>query len=201
MPTMLSAATSNRTRSRIVTCFPANPCSVLACTPTSETTNTSLFGAAALWCDHWAGGGPGGGAVDPPLDGWADRGLGGDVVGDHLVHDIAGGGPAGEDRVAVAAGGHEVVLGDRVAGPGAEVDRRSGAGAVGGLADGPGDAAAGGRGDVVGEAQPRHLREAAGHGGHLRDPVLEHGLEFSAAHGQGDHHVAERQHGEDLPAG
>src|SRR6266487_4273226 len=169
MPTTLSAATSTRMRSRIAASFPAGPVWFWACTPTSETTNKSLlFGAAALWCDHRAGGGPGGGAVDPALDGRADRGPGGDVVGDHLVHDVAGGGPAGEDRVAVAAGGHEVVLGDGVAGAGAQVDRRSGAGAVGGLADRAGDAAAGGRGDVVGEAQPRDLREAAGHGGHLR---------------------------------
>src|SRR6266498_4751556 len=184
MPTMLSAATSNRMRSRIAASFPAGPVWFWACTPTSETSNKSLFGAAALWCDHRARGGPGGGAVDPALDGRADRGLGGDVVGGHLVHDVAGGGPARQDRVAVAAGGHEVVLGDGVAGAGAQVDRRAGAGAVWGLADRAGDAAAGGRGDVVGEAQPRDLWEAAGHGGHLRDPVFEHGLELGPVDGE-----------------
>src|SRR6266511_2203787 len=108
MPTMLSAATSNRMRSRTADSFPAGPDWFWARTPTSETSNKSLFGAAALGCDHRARGGSGGGAV-------------------------------------------------------------------GGLADRAGDAAAGGRGDVVGEAQPRDLREAAGHGGHLRDPVFEHG--------------------------
>src|SRR6266702_3480325 len=145
MPTALRAATSNRTRSRIVTSVRQVFVWFWACTPTSETTNKSLLCAAALWRDHRAGGGPAGGAVDPPLDGRADRRLGGDVVGDHLVHDVAGGGPAGEDGVAVPACGHEVVLGDGVAGAGAEVHRGAGAGAVGGLADRRGDAAAGGR--------------------------------------------------------
>src|SRR6478672_6127149 len=83
-------------------------------------------------------------AGDPALDGGADRCVGRDVAGGHLVQEVAGGAAAGEVRVAVAAAGHKVVDGEVVGAGARQVDGGSRASTVGCLAHRTRDAAAGG---------------------------------------------------------
>ena len=75
--------------------------------------------------------------------------------------------------------------------------------AVGGLANDAGrdHSASGRRGDVVVEAEPRDLREAAVGRRHQRDAVLQERLELGAVDVDGRDQVSERKHAQHLPPG
>src|SRR5262245_5919963 len=53
-------------------------------------------------------------ADDPALYGRADGPLRGDIIGEHLVHDVTSRRAAGENRIAVTSSRHEVVFCDEV---------------------------------------------------------------------------------------
>ena len=123
------------------------------------------------------------------------------MVGEHLIHDVLRGGAAEEVRVAVATTRHEVVLRDLVRSTArGEIDRGSCARPVCCLPHGARHTAARRSVDVVGEAEPRHLREATLRRRHQRDAVLEHRLQLGAVHRQRDDDVAERKDREHLAA-
>jgi hypothetical protein len=98
---------------------------------------------------------------------------------------VLGGGARCEDRVAIAAGGHEVVLGDLVAPARGEVDRRSAAAAVRSLLYGGEHSRAHRRRDVIGEAQAAHLGNRPAAPGICETPfssIVFNSAPFAAAH-------------------
>ena len=99
--------------------------------------------------------------MDAALDRRVKRGVGGDVICQHLIHNVLAGGPSEEVWIPIATRHHEVVLGDLVwTTRCGQVNGSSSTGSIGGLPHCACDAIASHGLDVIREAQTRDLREA-----------------------------------------
>lgn len=120
-----------------------------------------------------------------PLDRWCHRAVRLHAVGQDLVHDVLGGGARCEDRVAIAARDHEVILGDLVAPACDEVARRSAAAAVRSLLYRREHSRPHRRRDVIGEAQAAHFGDRPSAPGIRETPfssIVLNSAPFAAAH-------------------
>lgn len=94
-------------------------------------------GQVILWQDHRAvrcSSTIGIHTADGTLDGRADRCIGRDIVGQHLVHDVLRSAAGVDIRIPVAARRHEVFLGDGVGGSSGQINWSTCAAPIGCLA-------------------------------------------------------------------